>query len=150
MSGQTLLLVLGTVTALTGYFQNRLNAQATVVYDFRSISGGVLPQVNYRFNQDFTVTVGAAIWFGRDQMFNDLINPIGPSVNPNYETASAQFISHIRDRDERFFILSQLIRFETQTFQVKRNSGSIISSRLTCSDRYWRKKRPATPVLTRR
>jgi hypothetical protein len=90
------------VTALTGYFQDRLQAQATLVYDFRSISGGVLPQVAYRINQDFSITFGAALWFGRDQYFNDFLNPIAPNVSPNYHSASPQLISHIRDRDELF------------------------------------------------
>ncbi len=94
--------VLGTITALTGYFQDRLNAQGTLVYDFKSNSGGVLPQVNYRINQDFSVTFGAAVWFGRDQLTEANVNPIAPNVSPDYSATTIQSIHNISNRDELF------------------------------------------------
>jgi hypothetical protein len=101
--------VLGTLTAQTGYFQDRLLATMTLVYDFMSVSGAGLPQVSYRFNQDFSVTLGLAVWFGRQQLVDMPTNPIGgvsSRFGDNaYKDAQSNGISPIRDRDEIFLRL---------------------------------------------
>ncbi|MEN8183960.1 MAG: DUF1302 family protein, partial [Myxococcota bacterium] len=50
--------LLGTFTVTTGYFQDRMLPGVTFVYDLRSNSGAVLPQVSYRFTENFSTTFG--------------------------------------------------------------------------------------------
>ncbi|MBW2421990.1 MAG: hypothetical protein JRH19_25875, partial [Deltaproteobacteria bacterium] len=101
--------VLGTLTAQTGYFQDRLLATMTLVYDVMSVSGAGLPQVSYRFNQDFSVTLGLAVWFGRDQLVDMPNNPIGGAASRwgdnAYKDRQSNGISPVRDRDEVFLRL---------------------------------------------
>jgi hypothetical protein len=56
--------VLATFTVATGYFQDRLLPSITFVNDFRSSSGGSIIQVGYRFTENFSAQVGAAIFYG--------------------------------------------------------------------------------------
>jgi hypothetical protein len=53
------------VTANTGYFQDRMLAGITLVWDFQSNSGAFLPNVQYRFTENFSATVGAAFLTGK-------------------------------------------------------------------------------------
>jgi hypothetical protein len=57
--------MLATFTVSTGYFQDRLLPSVTFVYDFRSNSGAVLPEVTYRFTENFSASFGLAGFFGR-------------------------------------------------------------------------------------
>ena len=50
--------MLATFTVTTGYFQDRLLPGVTFVYDFGSVSGGILPELTYRFTENFSATVG--------------------------------------------------------------------------------------------
>ena len=52
------------VNANTGYFQDRFLVSTAMVYDFTSNSGAFLPSVQYRFTENFSVTVGAAVLMG--------------------------------------------------------------------------------------
>jgi hypothetical protein len=52
------------VNANTGYFQDRFLVSTAVVYDFTSNSGAFLPQVQYRFTENFSMTLGAAVLAG--------------------------------------------------------------------------------------
>ncbi|MAJ61572.1 MAG: hypothetical protein CBC48_17485 [bacterium TMED88] len=101
--------VLATFAVFTGYFQDRLNPQLVFVYDFRSVSGGALPQVNYRFSENFSITVGVSLFWGEDKLVPMGINPIapaGPRAGPNPYTNGIQpGLSIVRDRDEAFMIL---------------------------------------------
>jgi hypothetical protein len=56
--------VLATMAIATGYFQDRLLPALVYVHDFDSASGGVIGQVTYRFNEAFSVTVGALGFYG--------------------------------------------------------------------------------------
>jgi hypothetical protein len=60
----TLLWLIG---ANTGYHQDRLLVGANVVWDFASDSGAFLPTVQYRFTENFSGTVGASLFTGREQ-----------------------------------------------------------------------------------
>ncbi len=55
---------LGTLSVFTGYFQDRLLPALTWVHDVASASGGVVAQLTYRFNQDFSATIGMASFYG--------------------------------------------------------------------------------------
>jgi hypothetical protein len=95
--------LLVTFTAATAYFQDRLLAGATFVYDKRSNSGSVLPSVTYRFTENFSATFGVAGFFGRWQqkpqaLFRTtLVNRVGRGA---YKSFVENGLSAIRERDE--------------------------------------------------
>ena len=97
---------LATFTVFTGYFQDRLNPSLTFVHDFQSGSGGLLPSINYRFNENFSATVGLAFFYGREQRADIATNGIGPASNEQgdwaYQTGAQNGISIVRDRDEAY------------------------------------------------
>jgi len=97
--------LLATFTVTTGYFQDRLNPALTVVYDFQSHSGALLPQVTYRFTSNFSTTVGLAAFWGGFQSKTAALNPIA-SLNRAGRDAYRDFVENglsvIRDRDEAF------------------------------------------------
>jgi len=55
-------LLSGSVT--TGYFQDRLNLTATVVWDFHSHSGALLPEASWRFSDRVSATFGIGVFTG--------------------------------------------------------------------------------------
>ena len=95
--------VLATFTVTTGYFQDRLLPGVTFVYDVKSNSGAALPEVTYRFTENFSATVGLAGFFGRYQRKaaslyqNALDNRAGRGA---YTTWAENGLSAIRERDE--------------------------------------------------
>jgi len=98
--------ILGTFSVSTGYYQDRLLPSMTLVYDVNSVSGAVLPQVTYRYDEAFSIIVGAAIFMGRSE-FNELsVNPLGPAGNrqgPHKDKVGVENgLSPVRDRDEVF------------------------------------------------
>ncbi|RIL07476.1 MAG: hypothetical protein DCC71_02840 [Proteobacteria bacterium] len=98
--------VLATFTAFTGYHQDRLMFFNTLVYDFLSRSGALLPSVIYRFTESFSVTVGANVFWGRTEWRDAPINEIRPALNRTgkhaYEDAVANGLSALRERDELY------------------------------------------------
>ena len=101
--------VLATFAVFTGYFQDRLNPTVVFVWDFGSSSGGFLPQVNYRFSENFSMTVGASVFMGEQGLTNMGVNTIGPASprsGPNaYMDGTTPGLSVVRDRDEVFMTL---------------------------------------------
>jgi hypothetical protein len=96
--------VLATLSIDTGYFDDRLLPGMTFVYDVRSNSGGWLPQVQYRYSANFSVTFGMALFFGR---FSPKVRPLDSPGGPPYavgrdkeRTFVENGLSAIRDRDE--------------------------------------------------
>jgi hypothetical protein len=101
--------VLGTYTISTGYFQDRLLPSVTFVWDIMSDSGAILPEVSYRFTENFSLAVGLAGFFGRwysnnlaVNSFTDVVQQTGQNA---YTTFSEPGLSLIRDRDEAYFRL---------------------------------------------
>jgi hypothetical protein len=97
--------VLGTLTATTGYFQDRLLPAITFVYDVRSSSGAVLPSVAYRFTENFSATFGVAAFYGRQEYRTTAVTQIGASNRVHRhkdEDAALRGLAAIRDRDEVF------------------------------------------------
>jgi len=96
---------LGVLTFTTGYFQDRLLPAATVVWDLQSHSGAFLPQVSYRFTENFSATFGAAVFTGG---FKQTEGGVSDFVNSRLtgRHASKTFVqnglSAIRERDELF------------------------------------------------
>ncbi len=101
--------VLATFAVFTGYFQDRLNPTLVFVYDFRSRSGGALPQINYRFSENFSITVGASLFAGEQGLTDMPLNPIapaGPRAGANaYMDGTEPGLSLVRDRDEVWMTL---------------------------------------------
>jgi hypothetical protein len=95
-----------TFAIFTGYYQDRLLPQVVTVYDFRSQSGGFLPQVSYRFTEAFSITVGVSFFIGRSERIVMPLNGIGPTANRAGENAytdgTERLLSLIRGRDEAF------------------------------------------------
>ncbi|MCP5060132.1 MAG: hypothetical protein GY937_25805 [bacterium] len=99
-----------TFTATTGYFQDRLLPSMTFVYDVKSNSGAFLPQLTYRFTENFSATFGLALFAGRWKEFDASINgPADAATNRVGKDANKQFgepgLSAIRERDEVFLRL---------------------------------------------
>ena len=96
--------VLGTLTAFTGYHQDRLMIYNTLVYDVMSQSGAILPSVVYRFTESFSAILGANVFMGRQQMIDSSINDIRPRVNRTgrnaYQDAVENGLSAVREHDE--------------------------------------------------
>jgi hypothetical protein len=101
--------VLFTFAVATGYYQDRLMPQFTTVYDFLSRSGGVMPSLQYRFTDSFSVTVGLLVFFGRTQLVDMPVRDLAPAANrtgPNaYKNGVDNQLSAIRRRDEMFLRL---------------------------------------------
>ncbi len=98
--------MLATFTVFTGYSQDRLLTFVTGVYDFESNSGGFLPQVIYRFTENFSATVGLNLFFGGWDERPTELRPIGTHRNrvggDAYKSFWENGLSAVRDRDEIF------------------------------------------------
>jgi hypothetical protein len=101
--------VLATLHVDTGYYRDRLLPGVTFVYDFRSSSGAILPEIQYRFSQDFSVSVAASWFFGGFQTVTAPLRTVG---DPPYRTGNLankdwaeQGLSVLRDRDEVSLVL---------------------------------------------
>ena len=98
--------VLGMIFMQTGYFQDRLVANQIFLWDIKSQSGGALSSVMYRISENFSLTVGAAIFMGRSQLVDMPVNEIGPASNRlgahAYQDSTENGLALIRDRDELY------------------------------------------------
>jgi hypothetical protein len=101
--------MLGTFTVQTGYFQDRLLPSLTFVYDLNSDSGAMLPQISYRFTENFSATVGMNFFFGRWEYVDKAIAPlgvVGTEVGRNaYQDGVENGLSVVRERDEAYLRL---------------------------------------------
>jgi hypothetical protein len=101
--------VLFTFAVFTGYYQDRVMPNLTTVYDFRSRSGGILPSLQYRFTESFSVTVGMLYFFGRTQLVDMPVRDFAPTSNRvgenAYESGVDNLLSLVRKRDEVFLRL---------------------------------------------
>jgi hypothetical protein len=101
--------VLATLAFFTGYYQDRLNPSMIFVWDFMSSSGAALPQINYRFSESFSVTLGASLFMGGQQLVEMPVNgiaPAGPRAGSNaYMDGFEPGLAVVRDRDEVWMTL---------------------------------------------
>jgi len=74
------------------------------VYDVQSVSGAATVSFTYRYNDAFSIAVGAAFFMGSEQFVPMAERPIGPPGNRlgshAYENSIEPGFSVIRDRDE--------------------------------------------------
>ncbi len=95
---------LSTFSVFTGYFQDRLLPAVTWVHDYASESGGLVAQLTYRFNQDFSTTFGVASFYGDpDERALALSPAVLTNQGGNYK-ADLRYdgLSAIAERDEVF------------------------------------------------
>jgi hypothetical protein len=99
---------LGVLSVNTGYFDDRLLPSLTLVYDASSSSGAGIAQVQYRYTSNFSVTVGVALFAGREEPREMALSPLalGNRTGKNaYDDFVENGISAVRDRDELFMRL---------------------------------------------
>jgi hypothetical protein len=97
--------VLAVLSVSTGYFEDRLEPNLTLVYDFGSNSGAALPQISYRFTANFAATFGIALFMGRAEPRVMALYPtaLGPRAGRHaYKDFVENGLSAVRDRDEAF------------------------------------------------
>ena len=96
--------MLATFHVDTGYFSDRLLPGITFVWDFQSKSGAILPEIAYRFTENFSVTLTAGIFNGRYQPFKPPIKAISDFPYRAGRRQSSdwteQGLSPVRDNDE--------------------------------------------------
>ncbi|MBW2267819.1 MAG: hypothetical protein JRH16_04520 [Deltaproteobacteria bacterium] len=101
--------VLFTVAMFTGYYQDRFLPQIITVYDFGSRSAGILPQLQYRFTEAFSVTFGVSFFLGRSEYVPMPVRGFAPDSNragPNaYKDGVTRLLSLISRRDEMWMRL---------------------------------------------
>jgi hypothetical protein len=93
----------------TGYFQDRVQPQLVTVFDFNSQSGALLPSMQYRFTESFSVTIGTLYFFGHTELKDMPVRDFAPAANRSganaYETGVDNLLAVIRQRDEVFMRL---------------------------------------------
>jgi hypothetical protein len=98
--------IFGVLAISTGYFQDRLLPSLTLVYFVRSNSFAVLPQITYRFTENFQASFGLATFAGREQEVQMPINGLAPVQERFGRNAYKSFVepglSLVRERDEVF------------------------------------------------
>jgi hypothetical protein len=98
--------IFGVLAIATGYFQDRLLPSLTMVYFVRNNSFAVLPQITYRFTENFQASFGVAAFAGREQERVMPINglaPVGQRFGRNaYKTFTEPGLAAVRERDEIF------------------------------------------------
>jgi len=98
--------IFGVLAISTGYFQDRLLPSLTMVYFVRNNSFAVLPQVTYRFTENFQATFGLAAFAGREQERVMPINGLAPVQERfgrnAYKTFVEPGLAVVRERDEIF------------------------------------------------
>jgi hypothetical protein len=99
--------LLGTLSIVTGYYQDRLLPAFTWVHDVRSTSGGVIGQVSFRFTENFSGTVGIANFYGSPGTIPlALRQPLLVNAAGNYDTKNRyDGLTPIAERDEVFILL---------------------------------------------
>jgi hypothetical protein len=96
------------LNANTGYFQDRFLVGTAAVYDFTSQSMAFLPSVQYRFTENFSLTIGAAVLAGKWKGGRDVgVNQFSATsdVNLNDTIYVENGISPARDLDNFFLRL---------------------------------------------
>ena len=96
------------INANTGYFQDRFLVSTAGVYDFTSQSMAFLPSVQYRFTENFSLTIGAAVLAGKWKGGRDMgVNQFSATADTNLnDTVYVENgISPARDLDNFFLRL---------------------------------------------
>ncbi len=95
------------VNANTGYFQDRFLVSAAGVYDFTTASAAFLPSVQYRFTENFSITLGGAVlaggWTNKERAISQFSATSSTNLNDTVYVENG--ISPVRDLDNFFLRL---------------------------------------------
>jgi hypothetical protein len=98
--------IFGVISITSGYFQDRLLPGIVGVYFVRNNSFAVLPEITYRFNENFSATFGLAAFAGREQRRPMPIQELAPASERfgrhAYTSTVENGLAVIRERDEIF------------------------------------------------
>ena len=101
--------IFGVLAISTGYFQDRLLPSLTMVYFVRNSSAAVLPQITYRFTENFAASFGLALFSGREVPRTMPVNGLAPTSERfgrnAYDSYFEPGLSLVRERDEIFLRL---------------------------------------------
>jgi hypothetical protein len=89
-------------TFFTGYFQDRLQPRLTFIYDPTTSNGGILSQLQYRWTEAFSTTVGMNHFFGRPRQVQQAYYPIALRTSTSDTTSEALTRSMAPVRNEDF------------------------------------------------
>ena len=97
--------MLATLTAFTGFYQDRLMTFLTLVHEVESNSGGQIWTVSYRITEAFSVTVGLSNFFGQPRRLRVPDRPAVARFHGADYTARQNYqgVSPLAERDEIFF-----------------------------------------------
>ena len=90
-------------TFFTGYFQDRLQPQASFIYDPPTGGGAIIARLSYRWNESFSTIVGITNLYGRPVQTQQAYFPI--ALRGSADTTSEAFRPHLgllRNRDGAF------------------------------------------------
>jgi len=98
---------LWTMSIFTGYYQDRLAPGVTWVHDAFSMSGALIAQLSYRFTENFSVTFGAAGFYGKPDELQVPFRPFLVQNQGESYKADTRYdgLSAIAERDEMFLLL---------------------------------------------
>jgi len=93
-----------TLTAFTGFWQDRLMTFFTVVHEAESNSGGQIVTMSYRFSESFSATVGLSSFYGKPSRSRVLdISPATRFHTGDFtQRSNFRGLSAISQRDELF------------------------------------------------
>jgi hypothetical protein len=100
--------LLSTLTFFTGFWQDRLLTNVTVIHELESNSGGIIAGFNYRMTENFTVGVGLTTFHGEPRSMRSPRVPVSLSstLGNDYESRSRyNGLSVVSDREELYMTL---------------------------------------------
>jgi len=96
--------LLATLTAFTGFYQDRLMTFMTLVHEVESNSGGQIMALTYRYSESFSVSVGLSAFYGEPS--RQRVHPRSPATRFHAfdftQRTNFRGVSAISERDEIF------------------------------------------------
>jgi len=109
MGSESTMDLLSTFSILAGYFQDRLLPTVTFVHDARSNTFAVLPTIQYRYNEAFSIIMGMQFFSGHPKTSPISVNGLGPASNQQgpyaYRSQVDHGVSIVRQMDSIFLRL---------------------------------------------
>jgi hypothetical protein len=100
--------LLGTFSAFTGFWQDRLLVSVTQIHELESKSGGTIVSFTYRMTENFSVSTGLTTFYGEPRSGRMARVPLGLSstAGNDYENRNRyNGLTSISDREELFVSL---------------------------------------------
>ena len=100
--------LLATLTAFTGFWQDRLLVAVTQIHELESNSGGTIASFTYRMTENFSISTGLTTFFGEPRSARMTRVPLALSstAGNDYESRSRyNGLNPVSDREELFMSL---------------------------------------------